>query len=165
MTFLDLIVGLVLFGFVLAGLWFGLIHMIGAIVGTVAGTLVAGHYAALSSTFLGSSNIARVGAFFIIMVLVNRLIGIVFWVVEKIFKIFAVIPFMKTFEKILGGALGLLEGIVVIGGAMYLAARYPLNETFSSALSVSKLSLALIKGFGLFAPLLPDIIRNLKSVV
>ena len=64
MTFLDLIVGLLLFGFVLAGLWFGLIHMIGAVVGTVAGTVVAGHYAAMPVTFFGTSNIGRVALFF-----------------------------------------------------------------------------------------------------
>ena len=165
MTFLDLILGLLLFGFMLGGLWFGLIHMIGAVVGLVASTLVAGHYASLPVTFLGSSNLARVGVFFIIMVLVNRVIGIIFWVIEKAFKIVAVIPFMKTFEKILGGVLGLAEGVVVFGGVLYLAARYPLSDTFSKALATSKLALWLIKAFGIFAPLLPAIIRNLKSIV
>ena len=163
MTFLDLILALLVFGFVLAGLWFGFIHSLGALVGNVAGVLVAGHYAA-AGTF-GTSNLARVLTFLIVMILVNRIIGVVFWVIEKIFKIASVIPFLKTFNALLGGALGFLEGIVVIGGSLYIAARYPIGEAFSGALANSTIGLWLLKAFGLFAPLLPEIIRNLKSIV
>lgn len=169
MTLLDLILILLVLAFALAGLWFGLIHSIGAVIGTVAGVAVAGHYAvpwgaAIKGFCFGNENLARVIVFFAVMVLVNRLIGVVFWVVEKIFKIVAVIPFMKTFEKLLGGLLGFLEGVIVIGGVLYLAARFPINEGFAAALAASKFGLWLVKIFGLFAPLLPDIIKNIKSV-
>jgi uncharacterized membrane protein required for colicin V production len=169
MTILDLILGLLVLAFVLAGLWFGLIHSLGAVVGTIVGVMVAGHYAvpwgaAAKGFFLGNENLARVVIFFVVMVLVNRLIGVVFWVIEKIFKFIAVIPFMKTFEKLLGGVLGFVEGVIVVGGALYVAARFPVSAGFASALAASKFGLWLVQVFGLFAPLLPDIIKNIKSV-
>jgi uncharacterized membrane protein required for colicin V production len=170
MTFFDLILVILVFAFVLAGLWFGFIHALGALVGTIFGVLVAGRYydawgQAVQGIFFGNVNLARVVMFILIMILVNRLIGLVFWVIEKVFKIVAVIPFLKTFNALLGGVLGLLEGVIVIGGALYLAARYPITANFAEVLSASAVGLWLIKAFGLFAPLLPEIIRNLKSVI
>ena len=163
MTFFDLILILIVFAFILAGLWFGFVHSLGALVGTIFGVLVAGRYAA-AGTF-GGSNVARVIAFLVIMILVNRLIGLVFWIIERIFKIVSVIPFMKTVNALAGGALGLLEGVFVVGGALYIAARYPVTQNFASVLAASSIGLWLIKAFGLFVPLLPEIIRNLKSIV
>jgi hypothetical protein len=114
--------------------------------------------------FLGNENLARIVIFFVVAVLVNRLIGVVFWIIEKIFKFVSIIPFMKSFEKLLGGALGFVEGVIVVGGALYLAARFPVSAGFAAALATSQFGLWLIKVFGLFAPLLPDILRNIKSV-
>ena len=170
MTFFDLILVLIVFFFILAGLWFGLIHSLGALVGIIFGVLVAGKYfntwaEATQGIFFGNINLARVVMFFLIMILVNRLIGLVFWVIEKIFKIVAIIPFMKTFNRLLGGGLGFLEGIIVVGGALYIAARYPIGESFGGVLSSSAVGLWLIKAFGLFAPLLPEILRNLKTII
>lgn len=163
MTFLDLILVLSVFAFVLAGLWFGLVHALGALVGMVLSVLVAGHYAA-AGTF-GTSNLARVVAFVLIMILVNRLIGLVFWIIEKIFKIVSVLPFLKTFNALLGGALGFLEGVLVVGGALYVAARYPVSAGFAGALSASQVGLWLLHAFGLFAPLLPQAIRQIQAVI
>lgn len=163
MTFLDLILCLCVFAFVLAGLWFGLVHTLGALVGLVVSVLVAGHYAA-AGTF-GTSNIARLLTFIVITILVNRLIGVVFWIVEKIFKIVSVLPFLKTFNALLGGVLGLGEGIIVVGGALYVAARYPVSSGFASALGASQVGLWLLHAFGLFSPLLPQAIRSIQAVI
>lgn len=170
MTFFDLILVLIVFFFVLGGLWFGFIHTLGALIGTIFGVLVAGKYYdawahATQGIFFGNLNLARVVMFFLIMILVNRLIGLVFWIIDRLFKIVSVIPFLKTFNRLFGGALGFLEGVIVVGGSLYIAARYPIGESFANILGGSGVALWLIKGFGLFAPLLPDIIRNLKSVI
>ncbi len=163
MTLFDLILALAVFAFVLAGLWFGLIQALGALVGMVASVLIAGHYAA-AGTF-GTSNLARVLTFVIVVILVNRLIGLVFWIIQKIFRIVAVIPFLKTFNALLGGVLGFVEGILVVGGALYVAARYPVWSGFAKMLADSKIGLWLLHAFGFFAPLLPEAIRQIKAVM
>lgn len=170
MTFLDLILVLSVFAFVMAGLWFGLIHSLGAVIGMVLSVLVAGRNyeawaMATKGLFFGNENLARVVMFLLILILVNRLIGLVFWVIEKVFKIVAIVPFMKTFNALLGGALGFIEGVMVVGGALYIAARYPITAQFAETLSASAVGLWLVKAFGLFAPLLPEAIRTLKSIV
>ncbi len=170
MTILDLLLVLSVFAFVLAGLWFGFVHALGAVVGTVLSVLVAGRYhgawgEAASGIFFGNANLARAVAFLAIMILVNRLVGIVFWLIEKLFKIASVIPFMKTFNAILGGLLGFVEGILLVGGALYIAARYPISERFVEALSASTVGIWLLRAFGLLAPLLPEAVRHLKSAM
>jgi len=170
MTFFDLILVLSVFAFVLAGLWFGFIHALGALVGMVLSVLVAGRYYdswghATAGIFFGNENLARVVMFFLLMILVNRLIGLVFWIIEKIFKIVAVIPFLKTFNALLGGALGLIEGIMVVGGTLYIAARYPVSASFASVLAASQFGIWLLHAFGLFAPLLPHAVRQIQAVI
>lgn len=170
MTFFDLILVLSVFAFVLAGLWFGLIHALGALVGMVLSVLVAGRYydewaQAAGGLFMGNLNLARVVMFLVLLVLVNRLIGLVFWLIERIFKVVAVIPFLKTFNALLGGLLGFVEGVLVVGGALYIAARYPVSASFSGILAASRVGAWLLHAFGLFAPLLPKALRQLQSVI
>ena len=170
MTFFDLILILGVFAFVLAGLWYGFIHALGGLVGLVLSVLVAGRYydswgQAVAGVFFGNENLARVVMFVLLMILVNRLIGLVFWIVEKIFKIVAVIPFLKTFNALLGGLLGFIEGIVVVGGALFIAARYPISASFGSVLAASHVGIWLLHAFGLFAPLLPQAVRQIQSVI
>jgi len=170
MTFFDLILILGVFAFVLAGLWFGLIHALGALVGMVLSVLVAGRYYdswghATSGIFFGNENLARVMMFLLLMILVNRLIGLVFWIIEKIFKIVAVIPFLKTFNALLGGLLGFFEGVMVVGGTLYIAARYPVSATFGTVLAASHVGIWLLHAFGLFAPLLPQAVRQIQAVI
>lgn len=170
MTILDLILILSVFAFVLAGLWFGFVHALGAVIGMALSVLVAGRYydswgAGAASLFFGNENLARMVMFLVLMILVNRLIGIVFWLIEKIFKVVSVIPFMKTFNAILGGVLGFVEGVLVVGGALYIAARYPISAHFAEALSASNVGIWLLQAFGLLAPLLPEAVRQLKSVI
>jgi uncharacterized membrane protein required for colicin V production len=170
MTILDLLLILAVFAFVLAGLWFGLVHALGAVIGTVLSVLVAGRYynawgEAASSIFFGNVNLSRTITFLVIMILVNRLIGVVFWLIEKIFRVVSVIPFMKTFNSILGGVLGFIEGTLVVGGALYIAARYPISAHFAEALSASNIGIWLLQAFGFLVPLLPEAVKQLKSVI
>ncbi len=170
MTILDLLLILSVFAFVLAGLWFGFVHALGAVVGMVLSVLVAGRYydawgTAASGIFLGNVNLSRTIMFLVLMILVNRLIGILFWLIEKLFKIVSVIPFMKTFNAILGGVLGFVEGVLVVGGALYIAARYPISAHFASSLTASNVGLWLLQAFGILVPLLPEAVRQLKAVI
>jgi hypothetical protein len=163
MTFFDLLLSLSVFAFVLAGLWFGLVHALGALTGMILSVLIAGHYSAIGA--FGTSNVARLLTFVIIMILVNRLIGLVFWIIERIFKVVSIVPFLKSFNALLGGALGFLEGVMVVGGGLYVAARYPVSSAFAGILTTSQVGLWLLKAFGLLVPLLPHAIRSLKSVI
>jgi membrane protein required for colicin V production len=166
----DLVLLVVLGGFILSGFWFGIIHMIGSLVGLVVGAWAAGHYFDALARFVapwmgGNINLARIIAFFFIFVLVNRLFGIIVFLAEKVFKIIAIIPFLKTFNRLLGAAFGLIEGTLVLGLAVFFASRYTFTAAFAATLHGSQLAKSLNTVGAILAPLLPQAVRAIQSAI
>jgi uncharacterized membrane protein required for colicin V production len=165
-TDITLLVGLG--GFVLYGLWFGVIHMVGAFAGIIIGAVAAGRFYEGVGSWIapfvnGNVNLAKVIAFVLTFILINRLVGLAFWVVEKIFKIISVIPFLKTFNRLLGAALGLFEGTLVLGLVVYFASRFPVSAVADALLKDSQVAQALYPIGAMLAPLLPQAVRMLQS--
>ncbi len=170
MTTVDFVILVLLGGFTLFGLWFGVIHMIGSFVALVLGAYAAGHYYEAFAQWIagltgGNLNFWRLASVFIVYVLVNRLVGLLFWLAEKIFNFVAVIPFLKSFNRLLGAALGLIEGTFVVGLGVWFAARFPFSPSFTAALQGSPIAHAVLGVGSVLAPLLPAAARLLKSVI
>lgn len=168
MNTVDISLLVALGGFVLYGFWFGIIHMVGAVVGIVGGALAAGRlYAPVAGWITpligGNANLAKIVAFAVVFILVNKLVGIAFWMIEKAFKVIAVIPFLKTFNRLLGAALGLLEGTLVLGLTVYFASRFPVSAAFDIPFQESAVANALLPVGSILAPLLPLAIRTARS--
>ena len=168
MNFIDISLLALLGGFVLYGFWFGIIHMIGSLLGMVVGTIVAGRmYGPVGAWLMpfvgGNANLGRVIAFFLVFVLVSKLVGLLFWVIEKIFKFISVIPFLKTFNRLLGAGFGLLEGTLGLGLAVFFASRFPISAVSEAALQGSKVAHALLPVGSILAPLLPLAVRAAQS--
>lgn len=169
MTIVDVILLTALGGFVLAGLWFGVIHMIGSVVGLVLGAFVAGRFYGQVAEWLtplagGNVNLAKVIAFFLLFVLVTRLVGLLFHVIEKIFRIVAIIPFLKTFNRLLGAAFGLIEGTLALGLLIHFAGKFPISSAFGAMLGDSQTARALNAVGKLLAPLLPKAVQAIRSI-
>src|SRR5690606_32344673 len=101
------------------GFWFGLIHMVGSFVSIVVAAVISGNYfefvaEKLSFLFGGRDNLGRVVTFILLFLLVTRLVGFVFWLINKLFNLIAVLPFLKTFNRLGGALLGLIEGVVLM---------------------------------------------------
>jgi len=168
MTILDFILLIILFFFTFSGFWFGLIYSLGALVGTVAGVLVAGYYfeqlaGLINPIFMGNENLAKVVAFLLIFILVNRLVGLVFWLINKVFKVIAIIPFLKTINRLAGAVLGLLEGALVLGIVLVMIGRFPFSNFIIPAIESSKVAKWLIHIGKILVPLLPELVRQAKS--
>ena len=169
LTILDLILILVLFVFVAFGFTMGLVQAIGAIIGIVLGTWVAGLYfepvgAWLEPILLGQATTARIIAFIVIFTLVNRIVGLGFWFVNKIFKIFTIIPFTKSINRILGAILGLIEGVLAIGVIFYFVTQLPISQWYSGIIDNSQVAGLFIALAGVLIPLLPEIINTLNPL-
>ncbi len=169
MTIIDVSLLIALGGFVLAGLWFGVIHMIGSVVGLVLGAFLAGRFYGQVADFIspltgGSVNLAKIIAFFAVFILVSKLVGIVFHVIERIFKFVAIIPFLKTFNRLLGAALGLIEGTLALGLSVYFAGKFPISSAFGALLGDSQVARALNAVGKLLAPLLPKAVQAIRSI-
>lgn len=170
MTVLDIILLLILGGFLFYGFWVGLIHALGGLVGAIVGAVVASRlFGPLaeqwSFIFGGNENLARIVIFLVLFVIINRLVGLAFWFLEKGFKFIAIIPFLKSINRMLGAVFGLLEGVLVVGVTIYVSSRFPLGDFFTTQLQSSDVAKKLVEFSSVITPLLPQLLRQLRSVI
>jgi len=170
MSIFDISLLVIIAGFGLFGLWFGLVHTLGSLIGTILGVYLASRYYSPVADWLirttgWGENVSRVVVFIIAFVIINRLVGLVFWIVDKILSIFTSLPFISSINRLLGMVFGLLEGALVIGIIFYFIARFPVGDTFMSWVSSSKVVPYTVKLAAVLWPLLPDAIKTLKSTV
>lgn len=121
----DVLLVIIVFGFAFAGFFFGLIHTLGSLVGTIAGFILASKFAPTLSGWLsvifGESGVVRIVSFILIVLVASRLVGFLFWLVQKVFDVISIVPFLKSANRFLGAILGLAEGMIVTGAALYYA--------------------------------------------
>ncbi len=170
LTIFDLVLLLILFLFIAFGFALGLIETIGALVGVVLGAWVAGMYyenfAVLVAPFvLNNIVLADIVSFIIIFTAINRLTGLVFHIISKIFNLISIIPFTKSLNRLLGALLGFLEGTLVLGLILYFISRFELSEWSTGVLAGSQVARWLIEMAGILTPLLPELIRSVRSVI
>jgi len=169
MNIVDFILLASLGGFVLYGFWFGLIHMIGSVAGIIVGAVAAGRLYGVTAQWFGSLSttnpaLANLLGFIVTFIIINRLVGLLFWFLDKVYKVLAVIPFMKLFNRLLGAALGAIEGVAVIGLCVYFAARFPYSTKFAADLAASALAEKFNAVGAVLAPLLPAAVRATSSI-
>lgn len=148
----------------------GLIEGIGSIVGIVLGLIVASYYYLnlsenLTWLFLNNQTVSQICTFLLIFILVNRGIAIVFWVFDKMFKIIAFIPFLKTFNRLLGAALGFIEGVIVIGVVLILLINFTQGDFWDKKVDNSRFAGLFKKGATVVSPLIPKSQDQLKNYV
>lgn len=171
MLIFDVILLLILAGFVFYGMFFGLVRTFGAFLGVIAAAVLASRFylpvaEMLDKVFFGYSNLGKVLTFIILFTIINRLVGFLFYLLDKAFNIISIIPFLKTFNRIGGIILGFFVGSLSIGLVLYVASKYVIISTlFGSWFASSKLAPFFIKVANLLLPILPDVLIKLKSLV
>ena len=136
MSIVDVILILIVGGFVFFGLFFGLVHTLGSLLGTVIGIVVASNMVGpMYERFgflLGGGGAGKVAMFVIIFFLVARVFGLLMWILRVMFGWFAWVPLAGLIDRILGAAFGLIEGLVFVSVALilvYVDALYRQDET------------------------------------
>lgn len=168
MTILDYIILGVLFIFVWLGFWSGFIRTLGSIVGLFLGVAIASHYYEKFANFfkfLLLAGVSQFSAFVVIIIVVSKLTGVVFWVIDKLFKIASIIPFLKTFNRLLGAILGFAEGILIVGVVLLFATKITIFAGFSEAISASNLAEPLLFIAKIFLPLFPAALKEAQNIL
>lgn len=170
MSLFDIILIIIIAGFGLFGLFFGLIHTVGSLAGTVLGIYLAYRlYAPVSDWLINHTtwddNIARVVIFVVVFIIINRLVGLIFLGIAKLLSVVTRLPFINSTNRLLGMAFGLLEGAVVLGAIFYFIVRFPVGDKFMDALAVSQVAPPLVNLAGVFIPLIPEAIQKIDSVI
>ncbi|MDX9892858.1 MAG: CvpA family protein [Patescibacteria group bacterium] len=169
LTILDLVLVFIVFIFVAFGFAMGLVQTVGALVGVVLGAWLAGIYydsiaVWLSPFMLGNDIMAKIVAFILIFTIINRLSGLVFWIINKFFNILSIIPFAKSLNRILGALLALVEGILTLGVILYFAGQFEISEWWQGIISGSIVAGWLIEMARILTPLLPQILDKVTSM-
>jgi hypothetical protein len=123
MLLLEILVILVIAGFVANGFKAGIIETLGRLIGAILGYLAAKAFAHVGVTILAlfmPLMWAWLVSFMAIFGAVGSLVGFFFKIADQLFKILTRLPILKQINEIAGAILGLLEAIVVIGGIAYL---------------------------------------------
>lgn len=170
MSLFDIILLIIIGAFGLFGLWFGLVHTLGSLLGTVFGAYLASRYYEpvanwLIGTFGWNENFSRVLVFVVAFIIINRLVGLLFWIVDKILSLITRLPFINSMNRILGLVFGLLEGALTVGLIFYFIQRFPLSEKLMALAAGSLVLPIVVPMASVLVPLLPEAIRMLKSTV
>lgn len=139
---LNIILLFVLVFFAFAGFWFGLLHTVGALLGTIAGSFLASRYHDLAAIFLQgkfdlNENTAQVAGFVLVFVLVSRSFGLAIWVVEKFINLSGIVPFFGTLNRVAGAIIGLIEGVLVVGLVLTFSLKFPVMENWRPQVEAS----------------------------
>jgi uncharacterized membrane protein required for colicin V production len=162
MPIIDIILIVIVIAFVLSGLYFGLIQTAGSLVGTFVGIGLSLYaidpiYDTIGFLF-GSldAGVAKVIIFIVAFLLVSRLVGVIFWALDKFYNLFSFIPFTKSINKLLGALFGFVEGVVIVGAAVYFASAYLPAGEFKEMLDASMAGGYLITTLGAILAFLPE---------
>lgn len=171
MTIFDAVILITMAGFVFYGLFFGLIKTIGNLAGVAVGVFIASRYYIpafewAQDLFFGRDNLGRVVSFLVIFTVVNRLVGLVFALIDRSFGLISIIPFLKTINRLGGAVLGFVLGGFVLGLILYITSRYAIIDHFvGNMITGSKFAPFLVKFAGVLTPLMPEVLKKIKSII
>jgi uncharacterized membrane protein required for colicin V production len=169
MPIFDIILLITICGFTFYGLFFGLIKTFGSLVALFVGVIIATHYYQLATSLIAGyiqpSFYINIFIFFVIFTIVNRLVALIFYFINKAFNIISIIPFLKSINRLAGAIFGLAEGMFVIGLVFYIISRTAFFDTwFGHLLSTSKIAPYILGGTKIFDAYFPDFFNKLISL-
>jgi membrane protein required for colicin V production len=163
MAFVDIVLLVIIGAFVLFGLFFGLVHTLGALIGAILGIFLASRFIDpvfdVVGPFIGNGSVARIIIFIILFLFVSRLAGFVLWLIEKLLGVLKIIPFAGFLNRLLGGAFGLLEGVVVVGIVLFYSTQVLPQDTILAALQTSTIADFLLSAVSTLQVLFPESMR------
>lgn len=167
MPYVDIVLVGIIAAFGLFGLWFGLVSTLGSIAGTVLGVYLASRFYMIPADWLmkitgWTGNFSKVIAFIIGFLIINRAVGIGFYLLDKLLFIVTSLPIIHGLNKILGLIFGLFEGILIIGIILFFVERFPLWPAFMSMLAFSKVAPFCVNIASLLWPLLPEALKLVR---
>ncbi len=153
----------------LFGLWFGVVHTLGALFGVLIGAGIATRYFDYVAQWIqpftgGPINVVRMVVFIILFILINRLVGFVFYILDKTFRFALMLPFLSGINRLGGMIVGLAEGALVLGLILYFSEAYPISDNFAKMiLEQSVVAGYLLNVAKILMPILPQAMQELEA--
>lgn len=159
----DLIILGIICAFALAGFFFGFIQTLGSLAGSLIAIYVANILSApvtaIFGHYFGGGGFARVAVFSILVLLISKLIGILFWLLGKGFHFLSWIPLAKTVNRMLGAVLGMFEGIAAVAAVLFFALHYLPHDALRTSIEHSAVASFLVSLIALLTFLFPQAMK------
>ncbi|MFZ5365619.1 MAG: CvpA family protein [Patescibacteria group bacterium] len=163
---LDLILILIIAGFVIGGYKKGFISSLGSLVGLILTILImARFYPWLLARFEGGFWV-KVLVFILALIIISIIISAAIWLMEKIFKFFHFIPGAKLLNRLLGSAFGLISGLLITSFFVWMLLKLPINDGWlENQLQNSYLIKPLLLIAYIWIPAVPQVYREVTNHV
>lgn len=170
MGIFDVILLIIIVGFGLFGLWFGFVHTLGSLFGTLLGAFVAGRWYEAAGTWLvgitgWNEHIARVLLFGIIFFVANRLVGLAFFMIEHWLGIVVRFPFLAGINRLLGLVLGVFEGLITVGIVLYVIGQIPFSDAVVQTIEASRVAPIAVQTSAFLLLFLPEGLKNVHESI
>jgi uncharacterized membrane protein required for colicin V production len=145
MYFAEIVILVVVFGFIANGWRSGALETLGRLAGAVLGFLIAKTAAPWTAHVFGlfvPMSWAYLSAFIVTFLLTHTLVTFIFKLGNGILKVITNLPIFKQINEVVGGFFGFCEVIIVIGGLHWLLQQKAFGiqgVQFSSNLATLKL--------------------------
>lgn len=137
MFWLDIIFIIWLASSAIGGFKIGFVYKLGSFIGLVLSMYLAIRWTPGIIEYFGWGVFATITVFLIVMSLLSKVFGIIAWGIDKIFHIAYIIPFLKTFNRLLGAALGVIVTILIISAGIALTNVFDFYQPLQNALNNS----------------------------
>lgn len=165
MVILDIIILVLILGFAIFGYRKGFLQSLGSILGIILAAILASRFYPVVSGWFGDSNLYRIIAFVLIFLIAVKLIGLLFWLIGKVFQIVTILPFVSKIDSVIGFILGTVEGIFIMSVIIYFLTKYPVSAWLTSEMGDSIVTKILLKIVYIFLPLFPEALKAIKSIL
>lgn len=168
MSLFDIFLIVVLLLFVWQGFRSGLIGALGGFLGIIVAIWAGSHYMIQVSAWIienleiTNEPLANILAFIGIFIAVNLVVSLIISIINKIFHI---IPLIDFVNKLAGGIIGFIGGILAIAALVYLLSLFPISGAISDMLENSALAAWASSIANIIKPLLPEAIKQLQAQI
>jgi len=129
------------------GLYWGLIRQVLSVAGLIAGLVLASRYgervADWLSSFITNATMVQVLGFLFVLIAVSSAVSLLATLLRR----FVGLLFLGWLDHLLGGVLGLIQGMLICTVVLIVAAVFP-TEAFGNALADSRVAPQLVRVIG-----------------
>lgn len=133
----------------------GFVYATGRLIGLALGVWLAGRWTPGLASAFGSHAVITVIVFLILLSLITTLGGLLAWVVDKFFHILTIIPFLKTFNKVFGGILGVCISAIIISMGVLAVQLFATHTAIATTVAESRIATTIGNWSRVYSFLLP----------
>lgn len=168
MNVLDIILLVALLLFAWKGFRTGLVGAIGGFFGIIFGIWASAHNMERAGEWImhvaefDNVALANILGFILIFVAVNIAFGIIISIINRVFHI---IPFIDFINKLLGGVVGLVGGLLAVSAFVYMLSLFTISDTIAGVVTGSELAHWAMTFAVIIKPFVPGAIKELQSIL